>query len=53
MKEKVKFDQCMMMYKVTHKYYPEWLLNVPHVTQINEFVARQRVKIENGARSLF
>ncbi len=40
-KEKVKFVQCMMMYKVTHKYYPEWLLTLPHLTQINEFVTRQ------------
>ncbi len=29
MKEKVKLDQCVMVYKVTHKYYPEWLLNLP------------------------
>ncbi len=25
MKEKVKFDQCVMVNKVTHRYYPEWL----------------------------
>ncbi len=59
MKEKVKFDQCMMMYKVTHKYYPEWLLNLPHVTQLNELITRQnqdqfipRLRTDNGERSL-
>ncbi len=59
MKEQVKFDQCVMIYKVTHNYYPEWLLNLPCVTQINERVTRQhgdlfipRVRTDNGARSL-
>ena len=50
-----------MVYKVTHKYYPEWLLNLPCITQIqnNEHTTRQnrdlfvpRVKTDNGARSI-
>ncbi len=48
-----------MMYKVTDNYYPEWLLKLPCVTQINELVTRQhgdlflpRVRTDNGARSL-
>ncbi len=48
-----------MVYKVIHKYYPEWLLNLPHVTHIQELVTRQnrdlhvpRVRRDNGARSL-
>ncbi len=59
MKEKVKFDQCMMVYKVAHNYYPEWLLNLPCITQINELVTRQhgdlfipKVRTDNEARSL-
>ncbi len=58
MKEKVNFDQCVMVYKVTYRYYPEWLLNLPYVTQSNELVSRQnrdlfipRVRTDNGARS--
>jgi len=58
-KEKVKYDQCMMVYKVTNKYYPEWLLNFPCITQITDCVTRQnrdlyvpRVKTDNGARSI-
>ena len=59
MKEKVEYDQCVMVYKVIHNNYPEWLLNFPYVTQLNEIVTRQnrdllipRVRTDNGARSL-
>ncbi len=48
-----------MVYKVTHKYYPEWLLNFPYVAQTNEVLTRQnqdlfipRVRTDNGAPSL-
>lgn len=58
MKDKVQFNQCVMVYKVIHKYYPEWLLNFPYVTRTNELVTRQnqdlfipRVRTDNGARA--
>ncbi len=58
-KEKVNFDQCLMVHKVIHKHCPEWLITVPSVWQINECRTRQnqdlfvpRVKTDNGARSL-
>ncbi len=28
MKEKVNFDQCLMVHKVIHKHYPEWLITL-------------------------
>ncbi len=58
-KEKVNFDQCLMVHKVIHKHYREWLITLPYVSQINQCETRQnrdlfvpRVKIDNGARSL-
>ena len=59
MKDKVCFDKCVMVYKVTHNYYPPWFLNLPAITRLNEVATRQdkdlfvpRGRSDNGARSI-
>ncbi len=58
MKEKVNSGQCLMVHKVIHMHYPEWLIIPSFMSQINECRTRQnrdlfvpRVKTDNGARS--
>ncbi len=58
-REKVEYDECVMVYKATHNHYPEWLLNFPSAAQLSELIARQnidlfipKVRTDNGERSI-